>query len=114
MDLMDMKGKAVLVSGGTSGIGLCTARSLRDRGMTVYVISRRPFSEKGLHHVCADVSDEKQCQQAVEEILRKEEEIALLVNCAGFGISGAIEFTEQDQGPWAAGWPTVSGRWGST
>ncbi len=83
-----------IVTGGTSGIGLCTARALRDRGMTVYVLSRRPFSEKGLHHVCADVSDEKQCLQAVEEILKKEGEIELLVNCAGFGISGAIEFTE--------------------
>lgn len=85
---------AAIVTGGTSGIGLCTARSLLERGMDVYVISRRPFSEKGLHHVCADVSDEKQCRFAVEEILRKEEEIAVLVNCAGFGISGAIEFTE--------------------
>ncbi len=83
-----------IVTGGTSGIGLCTARSLRDRGLTVYVLSRRPFTEKGLHHICADVSDEKQCLLAVEEILHKEEEIDLLVNCAGFGISGAIEFTE--------------------
>ncbi len=83
-----------IVTGGTSGIGHCTARSLRERGMTVYVLSRRPFTEKGLHHICADVSDDKQCLLAVEEILHKEEEIDLLVNCAGFGISGAIEFTE--------------------
>lgn len=83
-----------IVTGGTSGIGLWTARALRDRGMTVYVLSRRPFTEKGIRHICADVSDEKQCVFAVEEVLRKEEEITVLVNCAGFGISGAIEYTE--------------------
>lgn len=82
-----------VVTGGSSGIGLWTARSLRDRGMTVYVISRRPFQEKGLHHICADVSDERQSSAAVEEILKKEGDIDVLVNCAGFGISGAVEFT---------------------
>ena len=83
-----------IVTGGSSDIGLAAARSLRDMGHRVYVISRRPFTEKGLHHVCADVSDEQQCRHAVEEVLHREEAVDLLVNCAGFGISGAVEFTE--------------------
>lgn len=88
-----MHNKIAVVTGGSSGIGLWTARSLRDRGMTVYVISRHPYQEKGLHHICADISDEPQCVIAVDEILKKEGDIDILVNCAGFGISGAVEFT---------------------
>lgn len=87
------KGRIAVVTGGSSGIGLWTARSLRDQGMTVYIISRRPFQEKGMHHVCADVADETQCRAAVEEILKREGDVDILVNCAGFGISGAVEFT---------------------
>ena len=86
--------EVAIVTGGSSGIGLAAARALRDRGLTVYVLSRRPFSEKGLHHICADVSDEAQCLRAVQEITEKAGVPDLLVNCAGFGISGAVEFTE--------------------
>ena len=87
------KSTIAVVTGGTSGIGLWTARSLRERGLTVYILSRHPFQEKGLHHVCADVSDEIQAKAAVEEILKREGDVDVLVNCAGFGISGAVEFT---------------------
>lgn len=83
-----------MVTGGSSGIGLAAARALRDRGLRVYVLSRHPFTEKGLHHICADVSDERQCAEAVQTVLHKEGDLDLLVNCAGFGISGAVEFTE--------------------
>ena len=89
-----MDNPVVIVTGGSSGIGLCAARSLRDRGCQVYIVSRRPFSEKGLHHICADVSDELQCRRAVEEVLAHAGRVDILVNCAGFGISGAVEFTE--------------------
>lgn len=86
--------KIAIVTGGTSGIGLWTARSLRDLGNKVYVVSRHPFTEKGLHHICADVADEAQTLAAAREVLEHEGRIDLLVNCAGFGISGAVEFTE--------------------
>ena len=89
-----MADSVAIVTGGSSGIGLAAARALRDRGFTVYILSRRPFREKGLHHLCADVADERQCVEAVEAVLRKEGALELLVNCAGFGISGAVEFTE--------------------
>lgn len=84
-----------IVTGGSSGIGLAAARALRDQGLKVYVLSRHPFSEKGLHHLCADVADERQCAEAFETVLHKEGDVDLLVNCAGFGISGAVEYTEQ-------------------
>lgn len=89
-----MRSTVAIVTGGSSGIGLAAARALREKGLTVFVISRRPFSEKGLHHLCADVADEQQCRDAVQTVLRRSGDLDLLVNCAGFGISGAVEFTE--------------------
>ena len=91
---MQMRSAVAIVTGGSSGIGLAAARALRERGLTVYALSRRPFSEKGLHHLCADVADERQCAEALQTVLHKENRLDLLVNCAGFGISGAVEFTE--------------------
>ncbi len=88
-----MRSSVAIVTGGSSGIGLAAARALRDRGLTVFVLSRHPFTEKGLHHLCADIADERQCAEAVEAVLRKAGDVDLLVNCAGFGISGAVEFT---------------------
>lgn len=89
-----MADTVAIVTGGSSGIGLAAARALRSRGLTVFILSRRPFTEKGLHHLCADVSDERQCAEAVQAVLHKAGDIDLLVNCAGFGISGAVEFTK--------------------
>ena len=89
-----MRSTVAIVTGGSSGIGLAAARALRDKGLSVYILSRHPFTEKGLHHLCVDVADERQCAEAVETVRRKEGDLDLLVNCAGFGISGAVEFTE--------------------
>ena len=90
-----MGSSVAIVTGGSSGIGLAAARALREQGLSVYILSRHPFTEKGLHHLCADVADERQCAEAFETVLRKEGDVDLLVNCAGFGISGAVEYTEQ-------------------
>ena len=89
-----MHDPVAIVTGGSSGIGLETARALRNKGLTVYILSRRPFTEKGLHHICCDVADERQCAEAFESVLHRSGDVDVLVNCAGFGISGAVEFTE--------------------
>ena len=89
-----MPESVAIVTGGSSGIGLAAARALRDQGLTVYILSRRPFSEKGLHHICCDVADERQCAEAFQSVLHRTGDVDILVNCAGFGISGAVEFTE--------------------
>ncbi len=86
--------KVAIVTGGSSGIGLCAAQSLLEQGCRVYIISRHPFTLKGASHICADVTDEQQVQEAVAQVLGHEKHVDLLVNCAGFGISGAVEFTE--------------------
>ena len=89
-----MRSTVAIVTGGSSGIGLAAARALRDQGLTVFILSRHPFAEKGLHHLCCDVADERQCAEAFASVLHKAGDVDILVNCAGFGISGAVEFTE--------------------
>lgn len=86
--------RVCLLTGGTSGIGRCTATELCRRGYTVYELSRRAAETPGTHHICGDVTDEQSVQRAVETVLAAEGRIDLLVNNAGFGISGAAEFTD--------------------
>ena len=85
-------GKVVILTGGTSGIGQATVAQLRQQGCRVYEFSRRP--SKDPEHICVDVTDEAAVKAAVEAVFRKEGRIDILINNAGFGISGAMEFTD--------------------
>ena len=78
--------KVVIVTGGTSGIGLAAVKALREKGCTVYALSRHG-------DIPCDVSDEASARAAVEQVLQREGRVDILVNCAGFGISGAAELT---------------------
>lgn len=82
-----------VVTGGSSGIGRATALSLKDKGCTVYELSRRDHPPQGVIHLTADITDEAQVRAAIGEILDREGKIDILVNNAGFGISGAAEMT---------------------
>ena len=87
-------GLTALVTGGTSGIGLETAKALRDRGCRVYTLSRRPAAIDGITSLTADVTDEAKVREVFSSLLKEAGQLDILVNCAGFGISGAVEFTE--------------------
>ncbi len=94
---MNTNQKIALVTGGSSGIGRCTAISLKNMGCKVYEISRRDIPCDGIIHLKADVTDEKAVKSAVESIINADGKIDILINCAGFGISGAVEFTEESE-----------------
>ena len=85
-------GKVVILTGGTSGIGQATAAQLREKGCKVYEFSRR--SADAPDHFSVDVTDEAAVKAAVAEVFAREGRIDLLINNAGFGISGAMEFTD--------------------
>ena len=89
--------KTALVTGGSSGIGRCTAAALRNAGFAVYEFSRLVARHVGIKHISVDVTDEDAVQKAVEKIISEAGGIDVVVNCAGFGISGAVEFTPLDQ-----------------
>lgn len=86
--------RVCMITGGSSGIGKATADLLLQNGYTVYELSRREAENGAILHITADVTIPVQVQAAVERILQKEGQIDLLVNNAGFGISGAAEFTD--------------------
>lgn len=86
----------VILTGGTSGIGLETAKCLVKAGCTVYEFSRREADLEPIHHIRADVSDEEGIRKAVDLVYEKEGQIDVLINNAGFGISGAFEFTRSE------------------
>ena len=88
--------KVAVVTGGTSGIGKQTALALKAAGYTVYELSRRAQGVEGLHHLVADITREEMVDAAIGEVLRQEGHIDVVVNNAGFGISGAIEFTKTE------------------
>ena len=73
--------KVIIVTGGTSGIGLNTARILAEKGCRVYEFSRR---DTGVYpkvtHVQADVTDEAQVNAAVGTVLEREGHIDVVIN----------------------------------
>ena len=91
-----MTEKIAIVTGGTSGIGLCTAAALHEKGCKVYTFSRREFSDPRFTHIRVDVTDPDAAEAAVRRVYENEGRLDIVVNCAGFGISGAIEFTPAD------------------
>ena len=85
--------QVAIVTGGSGGIGRCTAQELRKSGCTVYEFSRRPVPEDPWH-TAVDVTDAAAVKDAVDAVVRRERRIDILINNAGFGISGAMEFTD--------------------
>lgn len=75
---MKLNGRTALITGGTSGIGLATARVFADEGARVVVTGRRPagleaarevLGDRGLA-VAADVTDPAAAAHAVAEAIR--------------------------------------------
>ena len=89
-----MKTKVAIVTGGSSGIGRCTAIALSQAGCKVYEFSRRNNAIDGVLHIGVDVTDENSIATAIDQITADNGRVDILVNCAGNGISGAVEFTE--------------------
>jgi 3-dehydrosphinganine reductase len=89
-----MKGSHALVTGGSSGIGLETARLLASRGATVSLLARREdvlehaaaqlrTAGATVHIACADVSDQEAVTRAIRELEQEAGPVDVLVTSAG-------------------------------
>ncbi len=91
-----MESKVIAITGASSGIGRYTAIALVNMGHTVYDLSRRYIPNDGVKYIKTDVTDEENVRASVEEIINTEDHIDVVINCAGYGISGAVEFTKTE------------------
>jgi short-subunit dehydrogenase len=81
------------VTGASSGIGLASVRALHKAGYRVFGTSRRSstvLGDAGTLLTC-DITDEASVTAMVKTVLDETGRIDLLVNNAGFGISGGAE-----------------------
>jgi NAD(P)-dependent dehydrogenase (short-subunit alcohol dehydrogenase family) len=88
---MKLKKSIALVTGASSGIGKATAERLAIAGYTVYGTSRRAAqaSQQPFAMLSLDVTRDESAAAAVEEVIRLEGRIDLLVNNAGFSVAPA-------------------------
>jgi NAD(P)-dependent dehydrogenase (short-subunit alcohol dehydrogenase family) len=95
----EFAGRAALVTGGASGIGLATARLLAARGARVAVLDRvKPDGEASdIYPVIADVTDDPAVRAAVAEAGRTLGRLDILVNNAGIGAAGTVADNDEDE-----------------
>lgn len=90
-------GQTVLITGCSSGIGLCAARGLKERGYRVFATARKRadverLQGEGLESLQLDLAAPDSIKAAVDEILsRTEGRLYGLFNNGGYGQPGAVE-----------------------
>lgn len=93
-----MDSKVVLITGSSSGFGLETAKYLSGLGYKVYGTSRTsPTNDISFTYIPLDVTSEHSIDNCIESIISKEGKIDVLINNAGFILSGSVEETELDE-----------------
>jgi NAD(P)-dependent dehydrogenase (short-subunit alcohol dehydrogenase family) len=96
-----MASRAVLITGCSSGIGHATAEHLVAKGHTVYATARRAetlsdLESKGCRTLALDVTDEASMRAAVDQVVAEQGAVGVLVNNAGYSLSGAIETVDME------------------
>ena len=83
--------RVVIITGGGSGIGEALANLYKENGDIVYILNKSG-NEKENFFIC-DVKDEERVKELINKIGEKHGKIDIVINSAGYGISGALELT---------------------
>jgi short-subunit dehydrogenase len=102
---MNPRGRVVLLTGASSGIGAAAARRFAAAGADLVLVARSADKLATLAGslpgrplvLPADISDQRQVQALVDETIAAYKRIDLLINNAGVGIAGPVaELDSQD------------------
>ncbi len=91
------KQKSILITGCSSGIGLCCAHELKKRGYRVFATARNTedvakLKAQGLESLPLDLADSHSINSAVDEIIKRTDgSLYALFNNAAYGQPGAVE-----------------------
>jgi len=89
--------KSILITGCSSGIGLCVAHGLKTRGWRVFATARKPedvarLNSEGLESFLLDLNDSESIRAATEETFRRTGgTLDALFSNGGYGQVGAVE-----------------------
>ncbi len=89
--------KTIFITGVSSGFGKCMSEYLLTKGYTVYGTIRRIQDDSSKYKVLlSDVTDRKSVDEAIQTIVRNEGRIDVVINNAGMGISGPVEYSSAE------------------
>ncbi len=103
--MQSVKGKIVLVTGATGGIGSQTVKLLVGSGAIVYITGRNLTKLNQLAEACRissdhvfqmDIADEVSVNRVIDNILAQSSVIDILVNATGMGIIKPMESLSSD------------------
>jgi NAD(P)-dependent dehydrogenase (short-subunit alcohol dehydrogenase family) len=102
MQLNGMHGNSIVITGCSSGIGLCVARGLQARGYRVFATARQAgdvqrLADEGFESLQLDLDDSASIAAAVSEVLdRTGGTLDALFNNGAYGQPGAVEDLSRD------------------
>ena len=99
---MNQNKKSILITGCSTGIGLCVAQALQQRGYRVFATARKEDDVEtlktiGLESLQLDLDKPESIQTAVTEILKRTNgTLGALFNNGAYGQTGAVEDLSRD------------------
>lgn len=100
---MNIKDKVILITGGSQGIGLETAKILAEKGARVIITARssqrlqKVAEEHGLTAIAGDVAQPDDVRQIYQKIQEKFGRLDALINNAGYGYFDRLEDIDIDK-----------------